>query len=132
MFYTYYIPTLTNFSVMTDTNSHMVDLSSNEVQVRNNSDLTTNTNCKRSNKEIVDTTNSGENSSNDIPPETLSDHDLVFVTSSSVSISSSASNQHGRLTYRHGNDDSLHNSSPVETHKPESIEAQKTDNQNRF
>ena len=117
---------------MTDSNSHIVDISSNESRDRKSSDLVTNTNFKSSNEEIVDITNSGENSSNDIPPETLSDHELVFVTSSSVSISSSASNQHGRLTYRHGNDDSLHNSSPVETHKPESIEAQKTDNQNRF
>ena len=117
---------------MTDTNSHMVDLSSNEVQVRNNSDLTTNTNCKRSNEEIVDTTNSGENSSNDIPPEILSDHDIVFVTSSSVSTSSIASNQHGQSTYLHANDDPFHNSSQVENHTCESSEAQTTDNQNRF
>ena len=132
MFYTYYIPTLTNFSVMTDTNSHMVDLSSNEVQVRNNSDLTTNTNCKRSNEEIVDTTNSGENSSNDIPPEILSDHDIVFVTSSSVSTSSIASNQHGQSAYLQTNDDPFHNSSQVESHISESSECQNTNNQNRF
>ena len=117
---------------MTDSNSQIVDISSTEAQDRTRSDSRTNTNCKRSNEEIVDTTNSGENSSNDISPDTLSDHDLVFVASSSVSISSSASNQHGRLTCRHGNDDPLHNSSPVETHKPESIETQNTDNQNRF
>ena len=132
IFYTYYIPSLTNFSVMTDTNSHMVDLSSNEVQVRNNSDLTTNTNCKRSNEEVVDATNSGENSSNDIPPETLSDHDIVFVTSSSVSTSSIASNQHGQSAYLHTNDDPFHNSSQVENHICESSEAKNTDNQNRF
>ena len=117
---------------MTDSNSHIVDISSNESRGRKSSDLVTNTNFKPSNEEIVDTTNSGENSSNDIPPDTLSDHELVFVTSSSVSNASSASNQHHRLTYCPSKDDPLHNSSPVETHKPESIEAQKTDNQNRF
>ena len=117
---------------MTDSNSHIVDISSNEVRDRKSSDLVTNTNFKCSNEEIVDTTNSGENSSNDIPPETLSDHDLVIVTSSSVSISSSASNQPGHLMYRYGNDNPLHNSSPVDTHKFESIEAENTDNQHRF
>ena len=117
---------------MTDSNSHIVDISSNEVRDRKSSDLVVNTNFKRSNEEIVDTTNSGENSSNDISPETLSDHDLVFVTSSSVSNASSASNQHHRLTYCPSKDDPLHNSSEVEPHKPESIEAQNMDNQNRF
>ena len=118
---------------MTDSNSHMVDISSTQAQDSTSSDSRTNTNCKRSNEEIVDTTNSCENSSNDIPPETLSDHDLVFVSSSSVSISSSASNQHDRLTYLHSiYNDPLSKSSPVETHKCESIEAQNTDNQNRF
>ena len=117
---------------MTDSSSHIVDISSNKVRNRNSSDLETNTDLECSNEEIADTTNSRKKSSNDITPKTLSDHDLVFVTSSSVSISSSASNQHERLTYRHGNDDHLHNSLPVETHKPGSIEAQNTDNQNRF
>ena len=117
---------------MTDTNSHMVDISSNEAQIRKSSDLTTDTNCKRSNEEIIDATNSGENSSNDIPPETLSDHDIVFVTSSSVSTSSIASNQHGQSAYLQTNDEPFHNSSQVESHICESSEAQTTDNQNRF
>ena len=103
---------------MTDSNSHIVDISTNEVRDRKSSDLVTNINSKHPKEEIVNTINSGENSSNDIPPETLSDHDLVLVPSSSVSISSSASNQPGRLTYRHGIDNPLHNSSPFETHKP--------------
>ena len=117
---------------MTDTNSHMVDISSNDVQVRKSSDLTTNSNCKRSNEEIIDATNSGENSSTDILPETLSDHDLVFVTSSSVSTSSIGSDQHGQSAYLHTKDDPFHNSSQLENHICESSEAQNTDNQNRF